>query len=96
MARRLLQRVARRSALARGLNHSQIAARSRLSRGTIITADDAYGHHRVSTTPYHPEGLYPERLVNAAAHETLMAFDAAAGRRPPFLRVLTFRHAAYP
>ncbi|WP_437605689.1 RHS repeat-associated core domain-containing protein [Sorangium sp. So ce834] len=46
---------------------------------TGVTAEDAFGHHRIFSTPYDAEGMFPERYVNAAGHTTLVEFDGALG-----------------
>ena len=50
-----------------------------------ITSDDAFGHHRVSSATYEPEGIYPATLTNAADQVSIRAYDAASAcssRRP--------------
>ncbi|MGK3962803.1 RHS repeat-associated core domain-containing protein [Sorangium sp. So ce118] len=44
-----------------------------------VTAEDAFGHHRASSTAYDEEGIFPEKYVNAARHTTLVEFDDALG-----------------
>jgi RHS repeat-associated protein len=46
---------------------------------TGVTASDAYGHHRTSTTTFDAEGIFPEKHVNAAGHTMLTEFDPALG-----------------
>ena len=44
-----------------------------------MSAHDAFGHHRSSSTRYDAEGLFPKEHVNAAGHSTLTEFDAEFG-----------------
>ncbi|WP_437738772.1 RHS repeat-associated core domain-containing protein [Sorangium sp. So ce1335] len=46
---------------------------------TGVTAEDAFGHRRTSSTPYDAEGMFPEEIINAAGHTTLVEFDDALG-----------------
>ncbi|WP_437731191.1 RHS repeat-associated core domain-containing protein [Sorangium sp. So ce1335] len=46
---------------------------------TAITAEDAFGHRRTSSTELDDEGMFPEKLVNAAGHTTIVAYDDALG-----------------
>jgi hypothetical protein len=46
---------------------------------TRTMADDAFGHHRESTTVYDDQGVYPTKYVNALEHETLVDYDHALG-----------------
>ena len=49
---------------------------------TSITANDEYGHTRVSTTVYEPEGIFPKTTKNAAGHVTTTEFDATRNSCP--------------
>ncbi|WP_437485325.1 RHS repeat-associated core domain-containing protein [Sorangium sp. So ce1014] len=46
---------------------------------TGVTAEDAFGHKRTSTTELDEEGLFPEKYVNAAEHTTIVEYDDALG-----------------
>jgi RHS repeat-associated protein len=46
---------------------------------TGVTASDAYGHQRSSSTTYDADGIFPEKHINAAGHTTLTEFDAGLG-----------------
>ncbi len=46
---------------------------------TGITADDAFGHHRASSTTYEPEGIYPATFTNGAGHVSSMEYHAGLG-----------------
>src|SRR6185503_3209827 len=46
---------------------------------TSVTAEDEYGHHRVSSTAYDPEGIYPVSETNAADHISLTEYDSGVG-----------------
>ncbi|AUX49123.1 uncharacterized protein SOCE26_106680 [Sorangium cellulosum] len=54
-------------------------ARDDFGNITGVTAEDAFGHERTSSTDFDEEGMFPERYVNAAGHTTLVAFDDALG-----------------
>ncbi|MGK3959481.1 RHS repeat-associated core domain-containing protein [Sorangium sp. So ce118] len=54
-------------------------ARDDFGNITGVTAEDAFGHHRASSTAYDEEGIFPEKYVNAARHTTLVEFDDALG-----------------
>ncbi|WP_437829842.1 RHS repeat-associated core domain-containing protein [Sorangium sp. So ce1153] len=54
-------------------------ARDDFGNITGVTAEDAFGHHRTSSTEYDVEGIFPEKYVNAARHTTLVEFDDALG-----------------
>ncbi|WP_437874700.1 RHS repeat-associated core domain-containing protein [Sorangium sp. So ce513] len=54
-------------------------ARDDFGNITGVTAEDAFGHKRTSSTDFDEEGLFPERYVNAAGHTTLVEFDGALG-----------------
>ncbi|WP_437784541.1 RHS repeat-associated core domain-containing protein [Sorangium sp. So ce1097] len=54
-------------------------ARDDFGNITGVTAEDAFGHKRTSSTDFDEEGLFPERYVNAAGHTTLVEFDDALG-----------------
>ncbi|MGK3994888.1 RHS repeat-associated core domain-containing protein [Sorangium sp. So ce1024] len=54
-------------------------ARDDFGNITGVTAEDAFGHNRTSSTDFDEEGLFPERYVNAAGHTTLVEFDGALG-----------------
>jgi len=59
----------------------QIAYASRDVFGNVleITEDDAFGHHRSSSTTYDPEGIFPLKHTNAAGHTVVTEFDAGLG-----------------
>jgi hypothetical protein len=44
-----------------------------------VTADDAFGHHRASSTVFDSEGIYPTQ-VNAAGQVSLTTYDPACSR----------------
>jgi RHS repeat-associated protein len=46
---------------------------------TGITAEDAFGHHRATTIEYEPEGIFPDKHLNAAGHTSFPEFDAGLG-----------------
>ena len=46
---------------------------------TGVTADDAYGHHRVTTVVMDAEGLFPEEHINAAGHHSFTDYDPGLG-----------------
>ncbi|WP_434046055.1 MULTISPECIES: RHS repeat-associated core domain-containing protein [Sorangium] len=46
---------------------------------TGVTAEDAFGHKRTSTTELDEQGLFPEKYVNAAGHTTIVEYDDALG-----------------
>lgn len=54
-------------------------ARDDFGNITGVTAEDAFGHKRTSTTDFDEEGMFPEKYVNAAGHTTLVEFDDALG-----------------
>ncbi|XXY22128.1 RHS repeat-associated core domain-containing protein [Sorangium sp. So ce216] len=54
-------------------------ARDDFGNITGVTAEDAFGHRRASSTAYDEEGIFPEKYVNAARHTTLVEFDDALG-----------------
>ncbi|WP_437775752.1 RHS repeat-associated core domain-containing protein [Sorangium sp. So ce1097] len=54
-------------------------ARDDFGNITGVTAEDAFGHERTSSTDFDEEGLFPEKYVNAAGHTTLVAYDDALG-----------------
>ncbi|WP_437631954.1 RHS repeat-associated core domain-containing protein [Sorangium sp. So ce854] len=54
-------------------------ARDDFGNITGVTAEDAFGHKRTSSTDFDEEGLFPEKYVNAAGHTTLVEFDDALG-----------------
>ncbi|MGK3998685.1 hypothetical protein [Sorangium sp. So ce1024] len=54
-------------------------ARDDFGNITGVTAEDAFGHKRTSSTDFDEEGLFPERYVNAAGHTTLVEVDGAPG-----------------
>ncbi|WP_437952580.1 RHS repeat-associated core domain-containing protein [Sorangium sp. So ce296] len=54
-------------------------ARDDFGNITNVTAEDAFGHKRTSSTGFDEEGLFPEKYVNAAGHTTLVEFDGALG-----------------
>ncbi|XXY49986.1 RHS repeat-associated core domain-containing protein [Sorangium sp. So ce269] len=54
-------------------------ARDDFGNITGVTAEDAFGHRRASSTAYDEEGIFPEKYVNAARHTTFVAFDDALG-----------------
>ncbi|WP_437734434.1 RHS repeat-associated core domain-containing protein [Sorangium sp. So ce1335] len=54
-------------------------ARDDFGNITNVTAEDAFGHKRTSSTDFDEEGLFPEKYVNAAGHTTLVEFDGALG-----------------
>ncbi|WP_437933510.1 RHS repeat-associated core domain-containing protein [Sorangium sp. So ce341] len=54
-------------------------ARDDFGNITGVTAEDAFGHQRASSTDFDEEGMFPEKYVNAAEHTTLVEFDGALG-----------------
>jgi hypothetical protein len=56
-----------------------VSSRPASPAASDVTADDAFGHHRVSSTTYDPEGIFPSTSTNAAGHTTLTEFDAGLG-----------------
>ncbi len=54
-------------------------ARDDFGNITGVTAEDAFGHKRTSSTDFDEEGIFPEKHVNAAGHATLVEFDDALG-----------------
>ncbi|AUX30840.1 MULTISPECIES: RHS repeat-associated core domain-containing protein [Sorangium] len=54
-------------------------ARDGFGNITGVTAEDAFGHQRTSSTDFDEEGMFPEKYVNAAEHTTLVEFDGALG-----------------
>ncbi len=44
-----------------------------------VTATDAFGHERESTTIYDDEGLFPIKHINALGHETNQEYDNVLG-----------------
>ncbi|WP_434041166.1 MULTISPECIES: RHS repeat-associated core domain-containing protein [Sorangium] len=46
---------------------------------TGVTAEDAFGHRRTSSTDLDDEGIFPEKYVNAAGHTTIVEYDDALG-----------------
>ncbi|MDC0682432.1 RHS repeat-associated core domain-containing protein [Sorangium atrum] len=54
-------------------------ARDDFGNITSVTAEDAFGHKRTSSTDFDEEGMFPEKYVNAAGHATLVDFDDALG-----------------
>ncbi|WP_437620613.1 RHS repeat-associated core domain-containing protein [Sorangium sp. So ce1151] len=54
-------------------------ARDDFGNITGVTAEDAFGHQRTSSTAYDEEGIFPEKYVNSARHTTLVDFDDALG-----------------
>jgi RHS repeat-associated protein len=53
--------------------------RDKYGHVTHVTATDAFGHKRESTTVYDDRGIYPEKHINALGHETRVEYDAALG-----------------
>ncbi|WP_438016236.1 RHS repeat-associated core domain-containing protein [Sorangium sp. So ce315] len=74
-------------------------ARDDFGNITGVTAEDAFGHKRTSSTDFDEEGLFPERYVNAAGHTTLVEFDGALGvlleQVDPNQRVTTWAHDGF-
>ncbi|XXT49991.1 RHS repeat-associated core domain-containing protein [Sorangium sp. So ce542] len=64
-----------------------------------VTAEDAFGHQRTSSTDFDEEGIFPEKYVNAAGHSTLVEFDDALGvlleRVDPNQLVTTWAHDGF-
>ncbi|MEO7330217.1 MAG: type IV secretion protein Rhs, partial [Minicystis sp.] len=58
---------------------STIYGRDAFGNVESLTEDDAFGHHRVSSTTYEPAGIYPLRHTNAAGHVSITHFDAGLG-----------------
>ncbi|CAN97847.1 hypothetical carbohydrate-binding protein, Rhs family [Sorangium cellulosum So ce56] len=54
-------------------------ARDDFGNITGVTAEDAFGHKRTSSTDFDEQGMFPEKHVNAAGHATLVEFDDALG-----------------
>ncbi|WP_420878114.1 RHS repeat-associated core domain-containing protein [Sorangium cellulosum] len=54
-------------------------ARDDFGNITGVTAKDAFGHQRTSSTDFDEEGMFPEKYVNAAEHTILVEFDDALG-----------------
>ena len=54
-------------------------ARDTFGNITGVTAEDAFGHHRTSTTTMDQEGIFPKEHVNAAGHTSFIEFDTALG-----------------
>ncbi|MDC3984391.1 FG-GAP-like repeat-containing protein [Polyangium jinanense] len=46
---------------------------------TTVTADDAFGHHRVWRTAFDAEGIFPEQRTNPAGHVTRSKYDSRFG-----------------
>ncbi|WP_437685624.1 RHS repeat-associated core domain-containing protein [Sorangium sp. So ce176] len=46
---------------------------------TGVTAEDAFGHRRTSSTELDDEGMFPESYVNAVGHTTIVEYDDALG-----------------
>ncbi|WP_437734865.1 RHS repeat-associated core domain-containing protein [Sorangium sp. So ce1335] len=74
-------------------------ARDDFGNITGVTAEDAFGHKRTSSTDFDDEGLFPEKYVNAAGHTTLVEFDDALGvlleRVDPNQLVTTWAHDGF-
>ncbi|XXT16045.1 RHS repeat-associated core domain-containing protein [Sorangium sp. So ce429] len=74
-------------------------ARDDFGNITGVTAEDAFGHHRASSTAYDEEGIFPEKYVNSARHTTLVEFDDALGvllkRVDPNQLVTTWVHDGF-
>ncbi|MGK3998677.1 RHS repeat-associated core domain-containing protein [Sorangium sp. So ce1024] len=66
---------------------------------TAITAEDAFGHRRTSSTELDDEGIFPEKHVNAAGHTTIVDYDDALGvllkRVDPNQRVTAWLHDGF-
>ncbi|WP_437730195.1 RHS repeat-associated core domain-containing protein [Sorangium sp. So ce1335] len=66
---------------------------------TAVTAEDAFGHRRTSSTELDDEGMFPEKHVNAAGHTTIVAYDDALGvllkRVDPNQRVTTWQYDGF-
>ncbi|WP_437531191.1 RHS repeat-associated core domain-containing protein [Sorangium sp. So ce726] len=66
---------------------------------TGVTAEDAFGHKRTSSTDFDEESMFPEKYVNAAGHATLVEFDDALGvllkRVDPNQLVTTWAHDGF-
>jgi YD repeat-containing protein len=54
-------------------------ARDRFGNVYSVNSEDAHGHHRVATTIYDAEGLFPTSLTDPAKHTTLTEYDPAFG-----------------
>ncbi|MDC0679024.1 RHS repeat-associated core domain-containing protein [Sorangium atrum] len=74
-------------------------ARDDFGNITGVTAEDAFGHKRTSSTDFDEEGMLPEKYVNAAGHTTLVEFDDALGvllkRVDPNQLVTTWAHDGF-
>ncbi|MDI1432847.1 FG-GAP-like repeat-containing protein [Polyangium sorediatum] len=53
--------------------------RDELGHVTTVTADDAFGHHRVWRTAFDAEGIFPEQTTNPAGHVTRSKYDSRFG-----------------
>ncbi|MEO7329303.1 MAG: FG-GAP-like repeat-containing protein, partial [Minicystis sp.] len=58
---------------------STVYGRDAFGNVESITEDDAFEHHRVSSTTYEPAGIYPLQHTNAAGHVSITRFDAGLG-----------------
>ncbi|MFO0755161.1 MAG: FG-GAP-like repeat-containing protein [Byssovorax sp.] len=58
---------------------STVYGRDLFGNVETITEDDAFGHHRVTTTTYEPEGIYPYQHTNAEKHISITEYDPAFG-----------------
>ena len=46
---------------------------------TKVIADDAFGHHRETTTVFDKAGVFPTKHINAMGHEMVSEYDNALG-----------------